>query len=106
VINIIEVDYDKGAFAKEVLAFSIVPTEYTGKKVLAVPRCCQKKRGTQDRERINRLVVERDGENQTQDVVTKRIFKESTSSTILATASLLIVALAICYSYLNQYLRR
>jgi hypothetical protein len=35
--------------------FPVNPTEYTEKKVLAVPRCCQHKKGTQDRE-----VAERD----------------------------------------------
>jgi hypothetical protein len=35
-ISIIEVDNDGGAFANEVLSFAIDPTEYTGKKVLAV----------------------------------------------------------------------
>ena len=61
-INIIEVDNDEGAYANKFLLFLVDPTEYTGKKVLAVPRCCQKKKGTQDRGRINSLVVERDDE--------------------------------------------
>lgn len=67
-INIIEVDNDggvyadEGKYANEVLLFSVNPTEYTGKKVLAVPRCCQHKKGTQDRRRINGLVAERDSE--------------------------------------------
>lgn len=56
-------DNDGGAFANEVLPFSIEITEYVGKKVLAVPRCCQVKKGTQDRGRINGLVAERDGKN-------------------------------------------
>ena len=65
-INIIEVDNDGGVYAdggkyaNEVLLFSLNPTEYTGKKVLAVPRCCQHKKGTQDRGRVNGLVAERD----------------------------------------------
>jgi hypothetical protein len=63
-ISIIEVDNDGGAFANEVLSFAIDPTEYTGKKVLAVPRCCQVKKGTQDRQRWNDLVAERDREIQ------------------------------------------
>jgi len=63
-ISIIEVDNDRGAFANEVLSFAIDPTEYTGKKVLAVPRCCQVKKGTQDRQRWNDLVAERDREIQ------------------------------------------
>jgi hypothetical protein len=41
--------------------FPVNPIDYTGKKVLAVPRCCQHKKGTQDRMLINGLVAERDG---------------------------------------------
>jgi hypothetical protein len=68
VINIIEVDNgggvyaDGGVYASEVLPFHINPIEYTEKKVLAVPRCCQHKKGTQDRRRINSEVTERDSE--------------------------------------------
>lgn len=64
VVNIIEVDKDGGKLASEVLPFSINPSEYTGKKVLAVPRCCQRKKGTQDGGRINGEVAERDSEIQ------------------------------------------
>jgi hypothetical protein len=63
-ISIIEVDNDGGAFANNVLLFQIDPTEYTGKKVLAVPRCCQVKQGTQDRQRCNTEVAERNRETQ------------------------------------------
>ncbi|KAF2460789.1 hypothetical protein BDY21DRAFT_279573 [Lineolata rhizophorae] len=63
-INIIEVDNDGGKYANEVLSFSVNPTDYTGSKVLAVPRCCQRKKGTQDRRLINGLVAERDSEVQ------------------------------------------
>ncbi|WEW58315.1 hypothetical protein PRK78_003783 [Emydomyces testavorans] len=70
-INIIEVDDDDGGiyadggkYANEVLLFSVNPIEYTGKKVLAVPRCCQHKKGTQDRWRINTEVAQRDSEIQ------------------------------------------
>lgn len=65
-INIVEVDSsdgiyaDGGIYANKVLLFSVDPREYTGKKVLAVPRCCQYKKGTQDRDRINSEVEERD----------------------------------------------
>ena len=59
-INIIEMENDGGAFANEVLSFSIDSKEYAGKRILAVPRCCQIKKGTQDRKRINGLVAERD----------------------------------------------
>ena len=58
-INIIEVDNNRGEYANEVLLFPVDPTEYTGKKVLAVPRCYQHKKGTQDRGRINGEVAER-----------------------------------------------
>ncbi|KAF2241716.1 hypothetical protein BU26DRAFT_440072 [Trematosphaeria pertusa] len=67
-INIIEVDKDGGVYAdggkyaNEVLSFSVNPTGYTGKKVLAVPRCCQHKKGTLDRRLINSMVAERDSE--------------------------------------------
>ncbi|KAF1954679.1 hypothetical protein CC80DRAFT_416916, partial [Byssothecium circinans] len=43
----------------EVLPFRMDLTEYTGQKVLAVPRCCQLKKGMQDRGRTNNLAVER-----------------------------------------------
>ncbi|KAF1965908.1 hypothetical protein BU23DRAFT_593385 [Bimuria novae-zelandiae CBS 107.79] len=64
VINIIEVDKggtygDGGSYANEVLLFRVDPTDFTGKKVLAVPRCCQHKKGTQDRKLINTMVMER-----------------------------------------------
>jgi hypothetical protein len=39
-ISIIKVDNARGAFANSVLSFPIDPTEYIGKKVFAVPRCC------------------------------------------------------------------
>ena len=63
-ISIIEVDNDGGAFANNNLLLQIDPTEYTRKKVLAVPRCCQVKQGTQDRQRCNTEVAERDEEIQ------------------------------------------
>ncbi|GAB1312194.1 SnoaL-like domain-containing protein [Madurella fahalii] len=65
-INIIELEIDSGpfahggAYANEYLLFAIDPADYIGKKVLAVPRCCQKRKGTQDRMRVNSSVVERD----------------------------------------------
>jgi hypothetical protein len=52
-INIIETAEDDGAYANEGLLFSVDAAEYTGQKVLAVPRCCQKRKGTQDRGRVN-----------------------------------------------------
>ncbi|KAF2736380.1 hypothetical protein EJ04DRAFT_533635 [Polyplosphaeria fusca] len=71
-ISIIEVDNDRGAFANQHLLFSVDSTEYTEKKVLAVPRCCQHKKGTQDQRRINGEVAERiarSGENRGLDAV-------------------------------------
>ena len=41
------------------LLMDMDPAEYTGKKVLAVPRCCQKRKGTQDCERVNGSVAKR-----------------------------------------------
>lgn len=67
-INIIEMEIDEGpyangaAYAKECLLFAVDPAEYAGQKVLAVPRCCQKRKGSQDRARINGEVAERDCE--------------------------------------------
>lgn len=43
------------------MPFAVDPAEYAGKKVLAVPRCCQKRKGTTDRRRINGDVDYRDG---------------------------------------------
>ncbi|KAI1117910.1 hypothetical protein F5Y14DRAFT_400405 [Nemania sp. NC0429] len=59
-INIIEVDYDNGEYANKYLLFPVDAAEYTGTKVLAVPRCCQKRKGTQDRGAINIDVADRD----------------------------------------------
>ncbi|KAI3318506.1 hypothetical protein HD806DRAFT_311560 [Xylariaceae sp. AK1471] len=61
-ININEVDYDGREYANEYLLFRVNPADYTGKKVLAVPRCCQKRKGTQDRGRTNDGVVRRSNE--------------------------------------------
>lgn len=52
-INILEMDYDEGAYANTHLPFKVDPSEYTGRKVLAVPRCCSKRKGTTDRLRVN-----------------------------------------------------
>ena len=50
---------DGVAYANEYLLFAVDPADYTGKKVLAVPRCCQKRKGTQDRARVNSSVAMR-----------------------------------------------
>ncbi|KAK2009718.1 hypothetical protein LZ32DRAFT_608233 [Colletotrichum eremochloae] len=52
-VNIIETEEDDGAYANKYLLFPVDAKDYTGKKVLAVPRCCQKRKGTQDRGRVN-----------------------------------------------------
>lgn len=44
------------------MLFYVDPDEYTGIKVLAVPRCCQKRRDTQDRGRVNDGVAYQDVE--------------------------------------------
>lgn len=59
-INIIEIQDDDGAYANESLPFAVDPADFVGKKVLAVPRCCQKRKGTQDRGRVNDNVQARD----------------------------------------------
>jgi hypothetical protein len=65
-INLIEVDNyggiyaDGGTYANQVLPFPVDPTDYTGQRVLAVPRCCQHKKGIRDRARINGEVDERE----------------------------------------------
>lgn len=58
-LNIIEIESDNGVYANTWLSFAVDAAEYTGKKVLAVPRCCQKRKGTQDRWRVNALVDQR-----------------------------------------------
>ena len=61
-INIIEMEGDDGAYANKYLKFKVNPEEYLGSKVLAVPRCCQLRKGTQDRKRVNDSVLERERE--------------------------------------------
>jgi hypothetical protein len=55
-------DNDEGACANEHLLIAVDRAEYIGKKVLAVPKCCQKRKGTQDCERVNSSVAEGDRE--------------------------------------------
>ncbi|KAH6628870.1 hypothetical protein F5144DRAFT_594780 [Chaetomium tenue] len=67
-INILELETPSGpfanggAYANRYLRFAVDLADYTGKKVLAVPRCCQKRKGTQDRARVNSSVAMRDME--------------------------------------------
>lgn len=60
-INIIEIEDDRGVYANMHNPFNIDPAEFIGKKVRAVPRCCQKRKGTTDRKRVNHAVNARDG---------------------------------------------
>ena len=55
-INIIEIEDDNGVYANTWLLFVVDPVDFVGKKVLAVPRCCQKRDGTQDHWRVNTLM--------------------------------------------------
>lgn len=55
-INIVEIEDDAGVYANKHNPFEIDPKEYIGKKVLAVPRCCQNRNGTTDRVRVNDAV--------------------------------------------------
>ena len=59
-INMTEIEYDGGQYVDDVLRFTVNHTEYTGRKVLAVPRCCQLRRGTTDRRRVNDSVFRTD----------------------------------------------
>jgi hypothetical protein len=63
-INILEIEADNGEYANGSLPFTVDPAEYIGKKILAVPRCCQKRKGTTDRKRVNGSLAERELERQ------------------------------------------
>lgn len=60
-INIIEVEEDDGEYANKFLPFPVNAAEYAGKKVLAIPRCCQNRKGTTDRARINESIAHKAG---------------------------------------------
>ncbi|KAH7376240.1 hypothetical protein B0T11DRAFT_271886 [Plectosphaerella cucumerina] len=60
-INFIEVETDDGEYANKFLPFSVDVAEYAGKKVLAVPRCCQNRKGTTDRARVNESIAHKAG---------------------------------------------
>lgn len=53
-------DGDEGEYANGSLPFTVDPAEYVGKKILAVPRCCQKRKGTTDQSRVNGSVTQKD----------------------------------------------
>lgn len=59
-INIYERDGDQGEYANKYLAFSVDWEEYAGKTILAVPRCCQLRKGTTYQLRVNDCVKRRD----------------------------------------------
>lgn len=59
-VNILETDHDNGEYANAGLGFQINADDYRNKRVLAVPRCCQKRKGTTDRLRVNDGVYMRD----------------------------------------------
>lgn len=59
-INMYEMDYDDGAYVHATLPFKVDPAEYTGKKVLGVHRCCQRRKGTTDRFRVNSDVIDKE----------------------------------------------
>ncbi|KAL7934057.1 hypothetical protein V8C35DRAFT_327498 [Trichoderma chlorosporum] len=59
-INIVEIESDDAEYANTYNSFMVDPADYIGKKILAVPRCCQKRKGTTDRSRVNGSVTHRD----------------------------------------------
>ncbi|EQL03258.1 arginine deiminase type-3 [Ophiocordyceps sinensis CO18] len=66
-INVIEVEDDDGAYANRWLPFQVDASTYRGQSVLAVPRCCQKRKGTQDRRKVNESVAERENKGPERD---------------------------------------
>lgn len=60
-INIIEIGADGGVYANEHLPFPVNPAGFVGKKVLAIPIFCLRRKGTQDRGRVNDGVEMREG---------------------------------------------
>ncbi|EGX91785.1 hypothetical protein CCM_05942 [Cordyceps militaris CM01] len=59
-INILETENDGGEYANHWLDFEVNAVAYKNLSVLAVPRCCQKRKGTQDRHKVNEGVLERE----------------------------------------------
>ncbi|KAI1369896.1 hypothetical protein F5Y08DRAFT_291665 [Xylaria arbuscula] len=70
-INIIEIEDDNGVYANTYMPFYVDPAEYAGKRVLAVPRCCQKRKGTTDRRRVNQEVELKEGRITIEDMMKK-----------------------------------
>ncbi|EPE32205.1 hypothetical protein GLAREA_07338 [Glarea lozoyensis ATCC 20868] len=60
-LNTFEIEDDGGIYANTYSRLKIDPPDYIGKKVLALPRCCQTRNGTTDRRRVNEGVMRRDG---------------------------------------------
>lgn len=63
----VEIEADNGEYANEFYPFTVDPAEFVGKKILAVPGCCQNRKGSTDRRRVNGLVAERDAIRQGMD---------------------------------------
>jgi ribulose-5-phosphate 4-epimerase/fuculose-1-phosphate aldolase len=61
-INIFKIKDNKGIYANKSSCFEINLAVYTRKKVLALPKYCQKKKGTTDQKRVNNAVNIRDGQ--------------------------------------------
>lgn len=59
-INIIEMEEDGGEYTRQSLPFAPNPDEYMGKKVLAVPRCCQNRKGRRTAAGLTPGVAKRD----------------------------------------------
>ncbi|KAH9904398.1 hypothetical protein F4778DRAFT_732322 [Xylariomycetidae sp. FL2044] len=59
-INIIAIEEDDGTYANKVLPFKVNAAKFAREMVLAVPRCCQKRKGTQDRSRVNDSLARRE----------------------------------------------
>lgn len=55
-VQYFEIEDDGGIYTNKSRCFEIDPAVYTGKKVLALPRCCRKRKGTKDRRRVNDAV--------------------------------------------------
>lgn len=63
-------DGDEGEYANKYLPFQVDFKELTGKRILAVPGCCQIRKGTTDRLRINDGVKRREETAEEQTALT------------------------------------